>query len=293
MYRYLILSLAVALVPGCDLLFPPQDSPPGGGSTGDASLKAFESEEELGEYLAEQITAQNNQWAAPGGGFTRDEEPTFDSADGDASTAGPSAPEAPTDSNGTGGAPPAAEPSDGGTAQGEDAASTGGEFSETTIQEEGVDEADVVKTDGTHLYIINGETLHIVQASPAAQLAALSDVSLEGYGREIYLHNNKVVAITETYGGPVLLEGGVAPVTLVHFAPQRGRELGFGRDRDHRDRHRCNHTEVADGRLRNVIRRIGGFQPHDQRDALSGSCELSGLLLRCAADAGAAGAGRG
>jgi hypothetical protein len=210
MYRYLILSLAVALVPGCDLLFPPQDSPPGGSSTGDASLKAFESEEELGEYLAEQITAQNNQWAAPGGGFTRDEEPAFDSADGDASTAGPSAPEAPTDSNGTAGAPPAAEPSDGGTAQGEDAASTGGEFSETTIQEAGVDEADVVKTDGTHLYIINGETLHIVQASPAAQLAALSDVSLEGHGREIYLHNNKVVAITETYGGPVLLEGGVA-----------------------------------------------------------------------------------
>lgn len=207
MYRYLTLLLAVALIPGCnvvlygplDFLFGGDDG--GGDATGSADLKAFESEEELSQYFADQIGARNEQFAAPGGGWGdfRDEELLIGMEDGDAAPGDVPASETAVD----------APSADSGAAQGGGAESVDNQHSETTIQEEGVDEADVVKTDGTYLYVISGDTLRIVRASPPEELAVLSEVSLEGYGREIYLHDGNVVAITETYGGPVFIGVGI------------------------------------------------------------------------------------
>src|SRR5438552_8452997 len=39
-------------------------------------------------------------------------------------------------------------------------------FSQTNVQVAGVDEGDLVKTDGTYLYEVNGDDLNIVQAVP-------------------------------------------------------------------------------------------------------------------------------
>lgn len=53
------------------------------------------------------------------------------------------------------------------------------DYSETNIQVEGVDEPDVVKTDGTYLYILANSKIYIVKAYPAEEATLLSIISFE------------------------------------------------------------------------------------------------------------------
>ena len=96
------------------------------------------------------------------------------------------------------GAPPQASP-DASTGGGQD--DGGARFSETTTQEVGVDEADVVKTDGENLFILDSQTLRIVSLESADGLSLAGEITLEGFGREMFLHGDTVVALTETHGG--------------------------------------------------------------------------------------------
>lgn len=50
------------------------------------------------------------------------------------------------------------------------AGSSSENFSRTNIQEEGVDEPDVVKTDGEYLYIASADRVNIVDAVPATNM---------------------------------------------------------------------------------------------------------------------------
>jgi len=177
MKRFIALAVGLCLLSGCSFFFPPPD---GNGDTQRAALKPFGSEEELAQYFSSQINVQNNQVSVP----TRDE--VQGGADGDAA-------------GGAGGNPNAAPEAP--TAESSD--DSVGSFSGTTVQEDGVDEADVVKTDGTFLYVIQsnydseGSTLKIIRAD---QMAVVGEIALDGYARELYLHGSRVVALTETYG---------------------------------------------------------------------------------------------
>jgi hypothetical protein len=188
--------IVLALIPGCGLLYDLFYR-----ETGSPELKVFESEKELADYFADQITTRNTQFYDVDTEARASEDPAdgvfdMDDAAGGSQDAAPS-PNAPS-----------SEGSDGG-----DAAPLDSDYSQTTIQEEGVDEADVVKTDGQYLYLIdngwNESTLRIVRVSPPEQLALLSEVPLEGYGQEIYLYDGKVVALTQTNGG--FWEYGILP----------------------------------------------------------------------------------
>lgn len=169
----LVLTLG-CLLSGCNLLFPPG----GGGTETKAGLKSFESRDELAAYLAAQINVQNDRVTVP----ARNEV-----ADGDAAA----------DPNGGAGGPAQAPTAEGAADDGS------GSFSGTTVQEQGVDEADVVKTDGTYLYVLQsdyvggGSELKIVRADA---MAVVGEIDLSGYAREFYLHGSRVVALTETYG---------------------------------------------------------------------------------------------
>ncbi len=200
MYRYLPLFVAVALIPGCGVWcewFGLCDR-----ETGSPELKAFESEKELADYFSQQITSRNDRFDEIGL-VGRSDQAAGDFTSGDAAADG---------TNGALDAPTGPAPGEPGGAEGGDAGLSDEDFSQTTIQEKGVDEADVVKTDGTYLYIIDSaypdSVLRIVRASPPEQLALLSEVSLEGNGREIYLYGDKVVALTQTGGGFYILGGG-------------------------------------------------------------------------------------
>ncbi len=77
----------------------------------------------------------------------------------------------------------------------------GGEFSETNIQVAGVDEADIVKTDGKYVYALAQEGLQIVNAYPAEQAELLSTTEYDNfYPSELFIDGDRLLVFgTETY----------------------------------------------------------------------------------------------
>ena len=75
----------------------------------------------------------------------------------------------------------AGSPGDGGGRQ------EGVDYSGTNNQEQGVDEADFVKTDGYHIYTLNGNRLHIMGVPQFGQLTAESVTKIEGHPRQMLL----------------------------------------------------------------------------------------------------------
>lgn len=74
------------------------------------------------------------------------------------------------------------------------------DYSKTNTQVEGVDEADVVKTDGTYLYQVNKDRIVIAKAVPAGQMSVTSTVTFGGVFRpnELYIDDNKLVVVGST-----------------------------------------------------------------------------------------------
>lgn len=64
----------------------------------------------------------------------------------------------------------------------------GKDYSGTNNQEEGVDEADFVKTDGYRVYVLNGNRLHIFGVPQFGDLDPISEVEIEGWPREMLQH---------------------------------------------------------------------------------------------------------
>ncbi len=86
---------------------------------------------------------------------------------------------------------------------------TGGasSHSETNVQEEGVDEADLVKTDGTWLYALAGGHLVVSRAWPYAEAAQVAQVRLDGASQGIYLYGGLVVAVGTVWDVPAPRSG--------------------------------------------------------------------------------------
>lgn len=181
MRRLIPLLPVLLLLAGCDAIFFPENAPPPG-------LKGFVSEQEFDDYVRDQVGQRNTQYLDGRGGSWLNAD-DGGGALGLEDTAG----EEPT----AGSEPNPQAPQDGSTDNGNDE----GNFSQTTTQEEGVDEADVVKTDGTYVYVMRDQQLLIAQVTPPEDMAEVGSIALEGYGRELYLHGTRVVALTETYGG--------------------------------------------------------------------------------------------
>ncbi len=72
-------------------------------------------------------------------------------------------------------------------------------FSTTNIQEVGVDESDQVKTDGTYLYILDGDQVQIVRAVPADDMEVMSVIDLPHRTAELYLKGSQLVALGSGY----------------------------------------------------------------------------------------------
>ena len=90
-----------------------------------------------------------------------------------------------------------------------DASGAGGakSYSETNVQVEGVDEGDIVKTDGTHLYIVQGQSVRIVQAHPAADMKIMSTVDFtEEFftPQDLYIDGDRLIVIGSRWtDGPI------------------------------------------------------------------------------------------
>jgi inhibitor of cysteine peptidase len=67
------------------------------------------------------------------------------------------------------------------------------DHSTTNIQVAGVDEADIVKTDGEYIYLVSGNKTIIVEAYPPEQAQVLSEIELEGTAIGIFINGDRLV----------------------------------------------------------------------------------------------------
>lgn len=71
------------------------------------------------------------------------------------------------------------------------------DYSQTNVQVEGVDEADIVKTDGEYIYVISGQKLVIVRAYPVEEAAVLSTITVNGTLKQIFVNEERLALFYE------------------------------------------------------------------------------------------------
>jgi inhibitor of cysteine peptidase len=194
--RFFIAVSAVlvgVIVGGCPLFQPPNTNP--GDTNTPAKLVKFESAKALLDYFKQQAMPKSGQIAYP----------TM------------------YDSNAVRGAAPVANGASTGGA--EDTAAGGSSdqsFSTTNVQEEGVDESDVFKSDGTYFYIAKDQTLRIVRAHPADQMAEVSKLDLGMYVDSLYLQGSSVIALGMEYPTYVPMDAAYGRPTIMIWPPYYG-----------------------------------------------------------------------
>jgi len=122
------------------------------------------------------------------------------------------------------GAPPASPTSPGAPASDSGGSPGPGNHTGTNNQVAGVDEADFVKNDGTRIFVISGRKLYAHRSWPAESLSAESSLTLEGWPREMFLRDDKVVVFSEVQEQGTGTGGGGAssPVMCAPMGPCGG-----------------------------------------------------------------------
>lgn len=174
-YGWLALVGMVIVVGGLAGGCPPQPA----ADDGKAELRRFASEQEFVDFFKDQAWAQQApQWRGLGGLF--------------------------------GGLPAAAPDTAGESTNG--GADNGASYSTTNTQEEGVDESDMMKSNGTHLFIARGQTVRVVKATPPEELAEVGQIDVGVPIESFYLVDTKLIVLGQKYdvgvygpGGPEIL----------------------------------------------------------------------------------------
>ena len=79
------------------------------------------------------------------------------------------------------------------------------DYSTTNIQVEGVDEADIVKTDGEYIYVISENDVVIARGYPADEARVLSRIKTNNEAEEMFVNGDRLV-LFETASSSVLYE---------------------------------------------------------------------------------------
>ncbi len=74
------------------------------------------------------------------------------------------------------------------------------EFSTTNVQEEGVDEPDIVKSNGSYLFVLQGNTVRAVDVRARKPRLAGSLELKVGYGSELLLYANRLLVLSRSGG---------------------------------------------------------------------------------------------
>ena len=73
------------------------------------------------------------------------------------------------------------------------------DYSSTNVQVEGIDEGDIIKTDGKYIYIIASNQLRVVDAD-SLTLAGTYDLGNNAHAQEMYIDKDRLVVIGSRYG---------------------------------------------------------------------------------------------
>lgn len=74
-----------------------------------------------------------------------------------------------------------------------DLSSSAADYSSTNVQVAGVDEADIMKTDGTYVYLLDYDDLYIVKAKPAGDAAIITKITFKSRPQEFYVSGDRLV----------------------------------------------------------------------------------------------------
>ncbi|HQL34536.1 MAG TPA: beta-propeller domain-containing protein [bacterium] len=141
------------------------------------------------------------------------------------------------------------------------------DYSQTNVQVEGVDEADILKTDGRYIYAVVYQDLYIIQADPAEETRAVAKISFTSRPSNIYLDGQHLVVIG---ADNQLMESSVyqnfrrqSPYTFVKIfdlsnptSPKQIRDLDF--EGSYRD------SRVINGRLYLIIDNYNTYIPGER-----------------------------
>lgn len=72
--------------------------------------------------------------------------------------------------------------------------------SDTNVQVEGVDEPDLVKTDGRHIYTISNDTVFVVQAYPTVDAQIVNEIIPVGMPKSLFLYESSRLVILSRVG---------------------------------------------------------------------------------------------
>ncbi|MBS72384.1 MAG: hypothetical protein CMO20_05475 [Thermoplasmata archaeon] len=97
-----------------------------------------------------------------------------------------------------------------------------GQYSETNNQEEGVDEADFLKTDGHHIYMINNGQLVILGVPEFGNITLESNMSLEGSPMQMLVNGNQLVIISSVSYWNLEIDDPVRIAMMVDTEGERG-----------------------------------------------------------------------
>ena len=178
---WLMASLAVVLFSfgGCAT----EDNDTGEGNgvvTASFALNRFANCDSMDDYLTEVISEMvvrayvYGSYGYHGGALAGGAEPSRDWDDGAAP---------PTNTEGGG--------------EGADQSPT--DYTTTNVQEVDVDEPDLMKTDGDYIYVLEENVLFIVDSWPPADAELISTIELPGYGSQMFLEGDLIVAFTDIY----------------------------------------------------------------------------------------------
>jgi len=106
------------------------------------------------------------------------------------------------------------------------------DYSTTNIQVAGVDEADIVKTDGEYIYLVSENRTIIVKAYPPEQAQVMSEIELEGTAIGLFINGDRLVVFEQEmpyyyYDMPVVREiyvPYISPKTFINIYDVSDRE---------------------------------------------------------------------
>lgn len=79
-------------------------------------------------------------------------------------------------------------------------AATPSSFSTTNIQVAGVDEADIVKTDGNYIYLTRLDKVYIIKAYPAEEASLVAKIRFSSEVSDLFIAGDKLVVFVNGYG---------------------------------------------------------------------------------------------
>ena len=98
----------------------------------------------------------------------------------------------------------------------------GADYSQTNVQVAGVDEADIVKTDGKYIYLVKGSQVIVAEAYPAGEMKIISRMDYTGKNfipQEMYVDGKNLIIIGGTgYDYKIMPTGAVMDVAPVDGA---------------------------------------------------------------------------